>query len=207
MVGGLVSVTVGIVYDALDITPPGVWLMLLGMTMLVIGVIAAERRVFHEAYNEFGNFLAGRRDEPSRLRYLGFLDQLRRRTEIDSQDVIDVIPSFESRINYRQSFLTRYPILTLNGIIVGILTTAGLSHPALWAPPTPIGLYLLALSVVLWLVLIPYSRMYRDLRPSRETQERELVTFLHLAAMDLKQPAGEQRPAEGPICDTPEKSS
>lgn len=155
-----------------------------GLFILTYGVVATEQRAFGQHLKAYGQFLNRRTGDPSRLRYLQFIDLVRSAGKVESVHLVRLIPAIEARINYRDYFFRRYPVLTVLSAVIVMLSTAGLAQSAVWK--SSLGPQLLIIAVMLWLVALISGRRWRSIRQTPEAQERELLAFLHLAVLDLE---------------------
>lgn len=164
-----------------------------GMFLLAYSSVATERLAFGQHFKAYGDRLNGRKGEPSRLRYLYFLERVRGQEVVDPALLKHLIEAGEARMLYRDAFYRRYPILTTLSAVIAMLVASGVSHPAVWS--TSWGILLLIITSMAWVIAFLFGREWRALRPSAEAQERELLAFLHLAIIDLKHGPKPDRPA------------
>jgi hypothetical protein len=163
------------------------WLLLMmaSVVLLSFGHVGSERCAFREQFREYGEFLQKLPGEPSRLRYLHFLDQLKTNNTVTAQALTRLLPALEARTLYRESFFREHLVLTVLTALLAMLTAAAVAHPVLWS--TPLGGQVWIFTAVFWVMALAFSHQWRAVRPTREARERELIAFMHQAAMDLSE--------------------
>lgn len=105
--------------------------LLLGGTAAIaaIGVVGTERRMFAEHFSAYGAMLRNQNGEPSKLRYLCFIDLLRDHERIEATHLERLIPTIQSQIEYRGHFFRRFPVLAILAALIVMLITSGLAQP------------------------------------------------------------------------------
>ncbi|MFK7790317.1 MAG: hypothetical protein AB8C95_12595 [Phycisphaeraceae bacterium] len=164
------------------------WMIAYMVFLCAIGLLgycfgATERRAFGRHFQAYGDMLDTHISEPSRLRYLQFIEEVRSSDQVRVEHLDRLITAIEARVSYRDYFFRRYPVLTIVSAVIVMLVTSGLAQPMFWQ--TFLGLQLIAITVMLWIIALIIGRQWRALRPTPEAQERELLAFLHLAVIDL----------------------
>lgn len=186
--GGILSL-IGLA--VLWIAQPNNWvaftgLLMLGAVLLASGSIGAERRIFGEHFRVYGSMLNARKGEPSKLRYLYFIDLIRNEEAIDGPRLQQLIPAIQAQIGYRNQFFRPYIVITVLSALIAMLAASGIGQPSVWS--SSLGMQLLIVLCVAWATVWFFGREWRTLRPNREAKEQELLTFLHMAVIDLGEP-------------------
>jgi len=165
---------------------------LFALVVLTYGIVSTERRAFGHHFKAYGDMLDTKISEPSRLRYLQFIELVRSSGQVRVKHLDRLIAAIEARVSYRDYFFRRYPVLTAVSAVIVMLTTSGLAQPSLWQ--TSLGLQLLVIALMLWFLALICGRQWRALRPTPEAQERELLAFLYMALIDLSDEATHPKP-------------
>jgi len=155
------------------------------ITAVAHGWVMSERRAFADHFKAFGRFVYSEPGEPSRLRYLQFLDKIEETEGLTHVELQLMIPAFEAKLGYRESFFRQHPAIAVLSALIAILIASGLGQSAVWTsgwgPPALISL------AAFWPFALWSSRRWQELRPSRDAAERELLSFMHYAAVDLRE--------------------
>lgn len=150
---------------------------------MVFGLLGSEKNAFAEMYKSQTGLLAERKGNPSRRRYVLFRLELFKHTP-RPEDLRRIITIIEANLGYSGAFYRRYRIEIILVAAFAMLASSWLGQASIWE--TALGGQLTLLTIMLWVIAWVFGQTWRSIRPSREAQERELLTFLHQAVIDLE---------------------